>query len=99
MSLALVTMSHSPLLGFNEAPADVEEAVQSAFSQARAFVADYDPELVVIFALLAQRRPFVFLHPSGVPDAPRQRDFYLAQFEGTRSRPRSPSPASSWAGS
>ena len=50
MSLALVTMPHSPLLGFNEAPADVEEAVQSAFSQARAFVADYKPELVVVFA-------------------------------------------------
>ena len=50
MSLALVTMSHSPLLGFNEAPAEVEEAVQSAFSHARAFVADYDPELVVVFA-------------------------------------------------
>ena len=42
-------MSHSPLLEFNEAPADVEKAVKDAFSQARAFVADYDPELVVVF--------------------------------------------------
>jgi hypothetical protein len=74
MSLALVTTSHSPLLGFNEAPAEAEKALQSAFSQARSFVADYDPELVVVFELPAQRRPFVFLHPSGVPDAPRQRD-------------------------
>ncbi len=32
--------------------------------------------------LWAERRPFVFLHPSGVPDTPRQRVFYLAQLVG-----------------
>ncbi len=35
-----------------------------------------------LWDLLAQRRAFVFLHPSGVPDTHRQRDFYLAQLVG-----------------
>ena len=35
-----------------------------------------------LWELLAERRAFVFLHPSGVPDAHRQRDFYLAQLTG-----------------
>jgi aminocarboxymuconate-semialdehyde decarboxylase len=35
-----------------------------------------------LWDLLAQRATFVFLHPSGVPDAHRQRDFYLAQLVG-----------------
>ncbi|GGJ30809.1 3-carboxyethylcatechol 2,3-dioxygenase [Streptomyces brasiliensis] len=50
MSVALVTMSHSPLLEYAEPPAEVSTAVQSAFDQARAFVRDYDPTLVVSFA-------------------------------------------------
>ena len=41
-----------------------------------------DPVNDDLWALLAQRRAFVFLHPSGVPDAPRLRDFYLAQLLG-----------------
>ena len=32
--------------------------------------------------LVAQRRTFVFMHPSGVPDGHRQRDYYLAQLVG-----------------
>ncbi|MFY9931706.1 MAG: amidohydrolase family protein [Streptosporangiaceae bacterium] len=35
-----------------------------------------------LWELLAERRSFVFLHPSGVPDAQRLRDFYLAQLAG-----------------
>ena len=41
-----------------------------------------DPVNEELWELLAQRRTFVFLHPSGVPDAQRQRDFYLAQLVG-----------------
>ncbi|MBC9735209.1 3-carboxyethylcatechol 2,3-dioxygenase [Nocardioides marmotae] len=50
MSLALVCMSHSPLLEFNDPPAEVKAEVDAAFETARAFVADYDPTLVVSFA-------------------------------------------------
>jgi aminocarboxymuconate-semialdehyde decarboxylase len=35
-----------------------------------------------LWALLSERDAFVFMHPSGVPDAPRLRDFYLAQLLG-----------------
>jgi aminocarboxymuconate-semialdehyde decarboxylase len=41
-----------------------------------------DPVNEDLWALLAERRTFVFLHPSGVPDPHRQRDFYLAQLVG-----------------
>jgi aminocarboxymuconate-semialdehyde decarboxylase len=41
-----------------------------------------DPVNDDLWELLAERRAFVFLHPSGVPDAHRQRDFYLAQLAG-----------------
>jgi 2,3-dihydroxyphenylpropionate 1,2-dioxygenase len=50
MSLALVTMSHSPLLEYADPPAEVADAVQGAFDAARAFVREYDPTLVVSFA-------------------------------------------------
>lgn len=50
MSLALVCMSHSPLLEYVDPPAEVLSAVNDAFAQARAFVVDYDPTLVVSFA-------------------------------------------------
>jgi 2,3-dihydroxyphenylpropionate 1,2-dioxygenase len=50
MSLALVTMSHSPLLEYADPPADVADAVQGAFATARAFVEEFDPTLVVSFA-------------------------------------------------
>jgi aminocarboxymuconate-semialdehyde decarboxylase len=41
-----------------------------------------DPANEDLWALLAERGVLVFLHPSGVPDAHRQRDFYLAQLVG-----------------
>jgi aminocarboxymuconate-semialdehyde decarboxylase len=41
-----------------------------------------DPVNEELWELLSERRTFVFLHPSGVPDAYRQRDFYLAQLVG-----------------
>lgn len=50
MPVALVCMSHSPLLHFAEPPAEVRAAVDEAFGLARKFVADYDPTLVVSFA-------------------------------------------------
>lgn len=50
MPVALVCMSHSPLLRFAEPPAEVRAAVDDAFGRVREFVADYDPTLVVSFA-------------------------------------------------
>ena len=50
MSLALVCMSHSPLLDLGDPPAAVRAEVDSAFEQARSFVADFDPTLVISFA-------------------------------------------------
>ncbi|WP_396909251.1 amidohydrolase family protein [Mycolicibacterium sp.] len=41
-----------------------------------------DPVNDELWALLAERNTFVFLHPSGVPDVHRQRDFYLPQLVG-----------------
>ena len=41
-----------------------------------------DPVNEELWALLAERGVLVFLHPSGVPDARRQRDFYLSQLVG-----------------
>ena len=41
-----------------------------------------DPVNEDLWALLAERNAFIFVHPSGVPDAHRQRDFYLPQLVG-----------------
>lgn len=41
-----------------------------------------DPVNDDLWALLSARNAFVFVHPSGVPDAHRQRDFYLPQLVG-----------------
>nr|WP_296064505.1 amidohydrolase family protein [uncultured Actinoplanes sp.] len=41
-----------------------------------------DPVNEELWELLAARGVLVLLHPSGVPDARRQRDFYLAQLVG-----------------
>jgi 2,3-dihydroxyphenylpropionate 1,2-dioxygenase len=47
MTLALVTMSHSPLLEYVDPPADVKAAVDASFDQVRSFVHEYDPDLVI----------------------------------------------------
>ena len=47
--MALVTMSHSPLMGFTEPAVDTRMRVDMALGGARKFVAEFDPELVVLF--------------------------------------------------
>lgn len=49
MTTALLAMSHSPLLEHADPAPEVVAAVQGAFDQARAFVHDFDPQLVVNF--------------------------------------------------
>ncbi len=46
---ALVTMSHSPLMGFIEPAPETRKRVNAALDGARTFIADFDPELVVLF--------------------------------------------------
>lgn len=43
-------MSHSPLLNLPGSSQDLRDDIAAALGQAREFVADYDPELVVIFS-------------------------------------------------
>lgn len=49
MSSALVTMSHSPLMGFTTPAADTRRRVDEALEGARRFIAAFEPELVVMF--------------------------------------------------
>ncbi len=49
-TLALCCMSHSPLLNLPGPPQELLDDVESALAAARGFVADFDPELVVIFS-------------------------------------------------
>ena len=49
MTLALCSMSHSPLLELSQPPAELAADVETAFAAARTFIAEYDPELVVVF--------------------------------------------------
>lgn len=49
MSLALITMSHSPLLDHVDPPAETKAAVEGAFAAARAFAEEFDPDLIVSF--------------------------------------------------
>jgi 2,3-dihydroxyphenylpropionate 1,2-dioxygenase len=49
MTLALCTTSHTPLMGRSDPAAGVRDRVDAAFGQARSFIRDFDPELVVIF--------------------------------------------------
>ncbi|WP_300007592.1 3-carboxyethylcatechol 2,3-dioxygenase [Pseudonocardia sp.] len=48
MALAVCTSSHSPLMGENDPAPAVEAAVEEAFAQARAFIAEFAPELVLL---------------------------------------------------
>lgn len=49
MPIALCCMSHSPLLDLCEHDAEMIGEVDAAFRSAREFVAEFDPELVVLF--------------------------------------------------
>lgn len=49
MPVALLTMSHSPLLEHASPPEEVAEAVQGAFAEAREFVTAFDPDLIINF--------------------------------------------------
>jgi 2,3-dihydroxyphenylpropionate 1,2-dioxygenase len=49
VTLALVTMSHSPLMGFTEPTVETRGRVDMALGGARKFIAEFDPELVVLF--------------------------------------------------
>lgn len=49
MTQALVCMSHSPLLEHANPDPEVKAQVEAAFDQARQFVADFDPDLVINF--------------------------------------------------
>ncbi|MER6526309.1 3-carboxyethylcatechol 2,3-dioxygenase [Streptomyces sp. NPDC001508] len=50
MTAAAVGLSHSPLIGANDPAPDVVAAVDTAVDEARSFVHDFDPELVVLYA-------------------------------------------------
>jgi hypothetical protein len=50
MTLALLAMSHSPLLEHAELDADVSGELENAFAEARRFVHAFDPDVVVNFA-------------------------------------------------
>jgi 2,3-dihydroxyphenylpropionate 1,2-dioxygenase len=47
MTLALLATSHSPLLEYADLPTDVSEELEASFAEARRFVHDFDPDLVV----------------------------------------------------
>jgi 2,3-dihydroxyphenylpropionate 1,2-dioxygenase len=49
MPLALCCMSHSPLLDLAEHPAELTADVEGALERARTFVAEFAPDLVVLF--------------------------------------------------
>ena len=49
MNQALVCMSHSPLLEHANPDPEVKAQVEAAFDQARQFVSDFDPDLVINF--------------------------------------------------
>ncbi|MGB3893552.1 MAG: 3-carboxyethylcatechol 2,3-dioxygenase, partial [Mycolicibacter sinensis] len=50
MALALCCMSHSPLLNLPGPPPELMHDIETAIDQAAAFVADFDPQLTVVFA-------------------------------------------------
>jgi 2,3-dihydroxyphenylpropionate 1,2-dioxygenase len=50
MTAAVVGLSHSPLIGKNAPEPDVLDRVDAAIAEARAFISDFAPELVVLYA-------------------------------------------------
>lgn len=48
-AVALVAMSHSPLLGIANLPADIDTELATALDTARQFAVSFEPDLVVIF--------------------------------------------------
>jgi 2,3-dihydroxyphenylpropionate 1,2-dioxygenase len=50
MSLSLCALSHTPVMGVHQPADDVVARVEAALDDARAFVAEVDPDLVVVFA-------------------------------------------------
>ena len=50
MTLALLAMSHSPLLEHAELDAEVSAELEAAFGEARRFVQEFDPDVIVNFA-------------------------------------------------
>lgn len=50
MPIAAICMSHSPLLEVGDPPPSIVAEIDLAFAQARAFVEDYAPDVVVSFA-------------------------------------------------
>ena len=50
MTLALLAMSHSPLLEHAELDAEVSAELEAAFAEARRFVHEFDPDVIVNFA-------------------------------------------------
>jgi 2,3-dihydroxyphenylpropionate 1,2-dioxygenase len=50
MTAAVVGLSHSPLIGKNDPEPDVLARVDGAVQSAKAFIADFAPELVVLYA-------------------------------------------------
>ncbi|MGO4591803.1 3-carboxyethylcatechol 2,3-dioxygenase [Paenarthrobacter sp. 2TAF44] len=47
MTVALLAMSHSPLLEYGDPGPDIKAEVEAAVDAARSFVHDYDPDLVI----------------------------------------------------
>jgi 2,3-dihydroxyphenylpropionate 1,2-dioxygenase len=50
VTLALLATSHSPLLEHAELAAEVSVELESAFAEARRFVREFDPDVIVNFA-------------------------------------------------
>lgn len=50
MPVGLVALSHSPLIGLNQPEDSVVAKVDDAIAEAKNFVSDFDPEVVVLFA-------------------------------------------------
>lgn len=49
MSVSLLAMSHSPLLGINDPQPEIAGALDEAFAEARRRVEEFDPDLVIVF--------------------------------------------------